>query len=115
MASFDMSIEYLRGIDNKVANMLSRAIRLEKNSMAPRAETNKPRLVQHAKIMEEDFVIHVWAIADEEPSMRRLQQADWPMLQWYDPVIWHVMDLVSLPPVGQVLLRDYLRGRSPTT
>ena len=68
--------------------------------MAPRAETNDPRLVQHAEIMEENFVIQVQAIADEEPSMKRLQQADWPMLQWYDLVIRHVIDWVLLPPAG---------------
>ena len=68
--------------------------------MAPRAETDDPRLVQHAKIMEEHFVIQVRVIADEEPSMKRLQQADWPMLQWYDPVIRHIIDWVLLPPVG---------------
>ena len=69
MAGFDMSIEYLRGTDNKVANALSRvSVRLDKdtfdeilehakNCMAPRAETDDPRLVQQAEIMEEDFVI----------------------------------------------------------
>ena len=55
--------------------------------MVPRAETDDPRLVQQAEIMEEDFVIQVWAIADKEPAMKRLQQADWPMLQHYDTVI----------------------------
>ena len=55
--------------------------------MAPRAKTNDPRLVQQAEIMEEDFVIQVRAIADEEPAMKKLQQADWPMLQRHDPVL----------------------------
>ena len=70
LASFDMNIEYLRGVDNKGADALSRVTRLEKeavdeilerakNSMEPRAETNDPRLVQHAEIMEEVFVIQV--------------------------------------------------------
>ena len=93
------SIEYLKGTDNKVANTLSRvSVRLDKetvdeilerakNCMAPRAETDYPRLVQQAEIMEEDFVIQVRAIADEEPAMKKLQQADWPMLQRHDPVL----------------------------
>ena len=55
--------------------------------MVPRAETDDPRLVQQAEIMEEDFVIQVWAIANEEPTEKRLQQADWLMLQCYDPVV----------------------------
>ena len=99
-----MNIEYPRGTDNKVADALSRvSIRLDKdmvdeilecakNSMAPRAETDDPRLVQQAEIMEEDFVIQVWAIADEDPTMKRLQQADWPMLQCYDSTIRHMLD-----------------------
>ena len=88
-----MNIEYLRGTNNKVADTLSRvSVRLDKdtvdeilehakNSMALRAETDDPRLVQQVEIMEEDFIIQVWAIADEDPMMKRLQQADWPMLQ----------------------------------
>ena len=113
LASFDMSIEYLRGVDNKVADALSRKTWLEKevvdeileqakNSMAPRAEANDPRLVQQVEIMEEDFVIQVHEIADEEPAMKKLQQADWPMLQCYDPVIRHMLDWASLPPAGWV-------------
>ena len=83
LARFHMNIEYLRGTDNKVADALSQvSVRLDKdtidkilehakNSMVPRAETDDPRLVQQAEIMEEDFVI-----ADEDPAMRRLQQTD---------------------------------------
>ena len=119
-----MSIEYLRGTDNKVANTLSRvSIRLDKDtidkilecakySMVPRAETDNTRLVQQAEIMEEDFIIQVRAIADEDPVMRRLQQADWPMLQCYDPMIWHVLDWALLPTIGRVSLGDYLEGKS---
>ena len=60
--------------------------------MVPRPETDDPRLVQQAEIMEEDFVIQVRDIADEDPAMKRLQQADWPVLQHYDPMIRHVLD-----------------------
>ena len=99
LADFNMTIKYLKGTGNKVADTLSRvSIRLDKetvdeilerakNCMAPRAKTNDPRLVQQAKIMEEDFVIQVRAIADEEPAMKKLQQADWPMLQCHDPIL----------------------------
>ena len=68
--------------------------------MAPRAETDDPRLVQQVEIMEEHFIIQVRAIADKDPVMRRLQQADWPMLQCYDPMIWHVLDWALLPTIG---------------
>ena len=81
--------------------------------MVPRAETDDPRLVQQAEIMEEDFIIQVQAIPDKDPAMRRLQQADWPMLQHYDPMIWHVLDWVLLPTARRVLLGDYLEGKSP--
>ena len=112
LASFDMNIEYLRGVDNKVADVLSRmSIQLDKetideilecakNSMAPRVEANDHRMVQQAKIMEEDFVIQVRAIADEEPAMKKLQHADWTMLQHYDSMKHHVLDWVSLPSGG---------------
>ena len=125
LAGFDMSIEYLKGTDNKVADTLSRvSVRLDKetvdeilerakNCMAPRAETDDPRLVQQAEIMEEDFVIQVRAIADEEPAVKKLQQADWPMLQRHDPVLRHVLDWMALPSHGRSSLGDHLKGKIP--
>ena len=88
MARFDINIEYLRGTDNKVANTLSwLSVRLDKDvinkilehakkSIAPRAEIDDPRRVHQVEIMEEEFIIQVQAIANEDPMMRRLQQAD---------------------------------------
>ena len=120
-----MTIEYLKGTDNKVADTLSRvSVRLDKemvneilerakNCMAPQAETDDPRLVQQAKIMEEDFIIQVRAIADEEPAMKKLQQADWPMLQHHDPVLRHVLDWMALPPHGRSTLGEHLKGKVP--
>ena len=43
LASFDMNIEYLRGVDNKVADTLSRATQLEKEAVDE--IWNKPRIV----------------------------------------------------------------------
>ena len=63
--------------------------------------------------MEEDFVIQVRAIADEEPAMKKLQQADWPMLQRHDPVLRHVLDWMALPPHGRISLGDHLKGKIP--
>ena len=71
--------------------------------MAPRAETDDPRLVQQAEIMEEDFVIQVRAIADKDPAMKRLQQADWPMLQRNDN-----MACVRLGVVPDGMKRPYV-------
>ena len=124
-ASFDISIEYLRGTENKVAHMLShvsiwldkdtidKILEHAKDSMVPRAETDDHRLVQQVEIMKEDFVIQVRAITDEDPAMKRLQQADWPMVQTYDPMIHHVLDWALLPGVGWVSLGDYLEGKVP--
>ena len=63
--------------------------------------------------MEEDFVIQVRAIADEEPAMKKLQQADWPMLQHHDPVLRHVLDWMALPSHGRIPLGDHLKGKVP--
>ena len=94
LASFKMSLEYLRGADNKVANALShvgpvclekeavdKILKRARNSQAPRAKCDDPRMIEHAETVEEDIVIQVRAIADDELKVRCLQQADWPMLQ----------------------------------
>ena len=94
LASFKMSLEYLRGADNKVADALNHVglVCLEKgavdkiferarNSWAPRAKCDDPRMIEHAETVEEDVVIQVRAIADDELKVHCLQQADWPMLQ----------------------------------
>ena len=94
LASFKMSLEYLHGADNKVADALShvgpvclekeavdKILKRARNSQAPRAKCDDPRMIEHAENVEEDIVIQVRAIADDELKVHRLQQADWPMLQ----------------------------------
>ena len=43
--------------------------------------------------------------------MKKLQQADWPMLQCHDPVLQHVLDWMALPPHGRTTLGDHLKGK----
>ena len=56
-------------------------LEMARNSQAPRAECDDPRMIEHVKTVEEDIVIQVRAITDDEPKICHLQQADWPMLQ----------------------------------
>ena len=70
----------------------------------PQVEMDDPRLVQQAEIMEEDFIIQVRAIADEDLAMKKLQQADWPMLQRNNPIIRHVLHWAAIPSPGRTPL-----------
>ena len=63
-----------------------------KEQSGPRADCDNPRMIQHAETVEEDIVIQVRTIAEDEPKVCRLQQADWLMLQQYDPVIGYVIE-----------------------
>ena len=125
LASFNMSLEYLCGTDNKVADTLSciGPVWLEKevvvvvvlerarHSNAPRAECDDPRMIQQVETVEEDVIIQVRAIADDELKVYRLQQANWPMLQWYDPIICHVIETKQLPDTDHTTLDQFKDGK----
>ena len=98
MAGYDMAIEYLKGTDNKVTNMMSRVpeqldpetvtvlLNHARNSDVPQAEMDDPRL------MEEHQRAH--QLVKQDKRFRNLMNRNWVLSQMNDPVLHYVLEWI---------------------
>ena len=99
MAGYDMTIEYLKGTDNKVADMMSRVpkqldpetvtvlLNHARNSDVPRAETDDPRLMEEHQRINEDVVLRAHQLAKQDKWFRNLMNRNRVLSQMNDPVL----------------------------
>ena len=106
MAGYDMTIEYLKGTDNKVADMMSRVPeRLDPetvtvllnhawNSDIPRAETDDPWLMEEHQRINEDVVLWAHQLVKQDKWFRNLMNRNWVLSQMNDPVLRYVVEWI---------------------
>ena len=103
LAGYNMTIKYLKGADNKVADILSQVpqrldpeavtilLNHARTSDVPRAEADDPQvMVEHHKI-EEEVILQAQQMVRQDKHFRNLMNRDWVDTQMQDPVISQVM------------------------
>ena len=122
LASYNMTIKYLKGSDNKVANTLSQIeTRLDSKTVtellnhakgdAPRAETEDIQIIEEDERVGQEVILCVTQLACQDKKFRNLCTEDWQQAQQMDPVIPHVLEWLGLPKNGRTGLKDFLRGK----
>ena len=116
-----MTIKYLKGPDNKVANALSQIeTRLDPDTVtellnhtkagAPaRAETDDIRIIEEEERTNQEVILQTVQLAHQDKKFRNLCTENWRQAQLMDPVIPHVLDWLCLP---RNKLKDFLRGKA---
>ena len=106
MAGYDMNIEYLKGIDNKVTDMMSRVperLDLEtvtvllnhaQNSDVPQAETDDPWLMEEHQRISEDVVLRANQLVKLDKRFQNLMNRNWVLSQMNDPVLHYVVEWI---------------------
>ena len=124
LAGYNMTIRYLKGSDNKVADALSRIeARLDPDTVtellnhvkagAPaRAETDDIRIIEEEERADQKVILWTIQLARQDKKFRNLRTEDWHQAQLMDPVIPHVLDGLCLPRNNRVKLKDFLRGKA---
>ena len=119
-----MTIRYLKGSDNKVADALSRIeARLDPDTVtellnhakvgAPaRAETDDIQIIEEEERADQEVILRTIQLACQDKKFRNLCTEDWHQAQLMDPVIPHVLDWLRLPRNNRVKLKDFLRGKA---
>ena len=120
LAGYNMTIRYLKGSNNKVANALSRIkARLDPDTVtellnhakagAPaRAETDDIWIIEEEERANQEVILWTVQLAHQDKKFRNLCTKDWHQAQLMDPVIPHVLDWLRLPRNNQVKLKDFL-------
>ena len=124
LASYNMTIRYLKGSDNKVADALSWIkARLDLDTVtellnhvkagAPaRAETDDIRIIKEEERADQEVILRTVQLARQDKKICNLHTENWCQAQLMDPVIPHVLDWPHLPRNNRVKLKDFLRGKA---
>ena len=124
LAGYNMTIRYLKGSDNKVADALSWIEnRLDPDTVtellnhvkagAPTwAETDEIRIIEEEERADQEVIPRTTQLARQDKKFRNLCTKDWHQAQLMDPVIPHVLDWLRLPRNNRVKLKDFLRGKA---
>ena len=124
LAGYNMTIKYLKGSDNKVADALSRIkARLDPDTVtellnhakagAPaRAETNDIRIIEEEERTDQEVILQTIQLAHQDKNFRNLRTENWHQAQLMDLVIPHVLDCLRLPRNNRVKLKDFLWGKA---
>ena len=120
LASYNMTIRYLKGSDNKMADALSRIeTRLDPDTVtellnhvkvgAPaRAKTDEIRIIKEEERADQEVILRTIQLARQDKKFCNLRTEDWHQAQLMDPVIPHVLDWFCLPRNNRVKLKDFL-------
>ena len=123
LAGYNMTIRYLKGSDNKVADALSWIeARLDLDTVtellnhmkagAPaRAKTDDIRIIEEEERADQEVILRTIQLACQDKKFRNLRTEDWHHAQLMDPVIPHVLDWLRLPRNNRVKLKDFLEGK----
>ena len=103
-----MTIRYLKGSDNKVADALSQIeTRLDPETVtellndvkgaAPQAETEDIWKIEEEERADQEVILCTTKLARQDKKFCNLRTEDWQQAQQMDPVIPHVLEWLQLP------------------
>ena len=123
LSSFNMSLEYIHGLDNKVADCLSHLTeRLDKDSVRElmekakvggqsiQVETDNPRIVHEEERLNHGILLQAKALIARKTQFKNIADKHWIKSQKDDPVLQHVHQWVSRPKEDQWTLSEFLKG-----
>ena len=122
LASYNMTIRYLKGSENKVADALSWIeTRLDPETItellnhakggAPQAETEDIWILKEEERADQEVILHTTQLARQDKKFCNLCTENWRQTQQMDPVIPHVLEWLRLPKNNRTQLKDFLRGK----
>ena len=123
MTGYDMTIEYLKGTDNKVADMMSWVpeqldpemvtvlLSHARNSDVLRAETDDPRLMEEHQRINEDVVLWPHQLVKQDKRFRNLMNWNWVLSQMNDPVLRYVVEWIRCPRANTNTLDEFMQTR----
>ena len=124
IAGYNMTVEYLKGADNKVANLMSQVpewLDLEvvtillnhtRNSDVPRAEADDPRVMEEHQRINEDVILWAHQLVKQDKHFQNLMNWNWVHSQMEDPVLRHVIDWIQHPRANTNTLDEFMRATS---
>ena len=123
IAGYNMTLEYLKGTDNKVADLMSQVperldpetvtvlLNHARNSDVPRAEADDPQVMEEHQRIDEDVILWAHQLFKQDKHFRNLMNWNRVHSQTEDPVICHVIDWIRHPQVNTNTLDEFMQTR----
>ena len=120
MARFNMKLDYLKGVDNKVADALSRVRqKLDKETITellncarigntPRAEADNINVLQEGERVDQEIIVRQTHIVKQHKKFCNLANGNWVAAQDRDPVIPLVKEWLNRPKDDKRKLEEFL-------
>ena len=121
MAGYNMTIKYLKGTENKVADLMSRVhecldpetvtvlLNHARYSDVPQAEPDNLRVMEEHQKIDEDVILQAHQLVKQDKHFWNLMNRNWVHSQTEDPVIHHVIDCIQCPRVNTNTLDEFMR------
>ena len=123
LAGYNMTIEYLKGADNKVADILSQvpqqldpeAVTVLLNhawtSDVPWAEPDDPRVMAEHHKVQEEVILRAQQMVRQDKHFQNLMNRDWVNTQMQDPVISQVIGWIERSKTNKNTLDEFMRAK----
>ena len=123
MAGYDMTIEYLKGADNKIADMMSQVpqqldpetvtilLNHARNSDVPQTEADDPWLMEEHQRINRDVILRAHQLVKQDKHFRNLRNRNWVFSQMDDPVLCHVIGWILCPRANTSTLDEFMWAR----
>ena len=123
LAGYNMKLEYLKGSNNKIADMLSRLppeklneeaiaelLDYDRMSHKPRAEMANINVLGESERVDQEVIVWYTQIMKQHKNFQNLANRDWVEVQSRDPVIPTVINWIKWPRGDKRTLAEYLTG-----
>ena len=107
LARYNMTIEYLKGADNKIVDILSQVpqrldpeavmvlLNHTQTSDIPRVEADDPRVMEEHQKIDEEVILRAHQMVKQDKCFRNLMNQDWVDTQMQDLVISKVIGWIQ--------------------
>ena len=123
LTGYNMTIEYLKGADNKIADILSwvpqrlnpEAVTVLLNhartSNIPQVEADNPQVMEEHQKIDEEVILRAHQMVRQDKCFWNLMNQDWVDTQMQDPVISKVIGWIQQPKVNKNTLDEFMKAR----
>ena len=122
-ARYNMTIEYLKGANNKIANILSQVpqrldpeavtilLNHARTSDIPWAEADDPRVMTEHQKIDEEVILRAHQMVRQDKRFWNLMNRDWVDTQMQDPVISKVIGWIQWPKMNKNTLDEFMKAK----
>ena len=123
LTGYNMTIEYLKGADNKIADILRQVpqrlspeavnvlLNHARTSDIPQVEADDPQVMEEHQKIDKEVILQAHQMVRQDKRFWNLMNQDWVDTQMQDPIISKVIGWIQWPKVNNNTLDEFMKAR----